>query len=209
MIRLMWFHLFVLLSSCSYLESRNMLAMNEEQPEHWFVPNRDFQAVGGDEEAPDNYDELMSRVPADSEAKQVYLQNRALKKELAELESRQPEELNEMYTRVKHKFANDSERIYFLRLGSFREREEFLVGKGLKVTSTPYRLWEREVAQERLDLVPGMGKRNVMQMFGTPERVEVGGNPLYENERWAYRQASGETRFIYFEGGRVTGWSDK
>jgi hypothetical protein len=44
-----------------------------------------------------------------------------------------------------------------------------------------------------------------MNTFGRPTRVEVAGNPSYENERWLY-SVNGATKYIYFESGRVEGW---
>jgi hypothetical protein len=53
----------------------------------------------------------------------------------------------------------------------------------------------------------------VRRSWGEPVNVEISGNPIYKNERWKYQRqvstAQGfrkETRFVYFEGGRVVGW---
>ena len=41
--------------------------------------------------------------------------------------------------------------------------------------------------------------------MGKPMRVEIAGNPRYENERWLYRM-NGASKYIYFESGQVQGW---
>ena len=53
--------------------------------------------------------------------------------------------------------------------------------------------------------VTGMSKSDVMNNWGEPRRVEIAGNPSFENERWLY-SVNGATKYIYFESGRVQGW---
>ena len=45
-----------------------------------------------------------------------------------------------------------------------------------------------------------------MQNWGRPDRMDVAGDPKFQNERWAY-QRDGVTNYIYFENGRVEGWN--
>ena len=59
----------------------------------------------------------------------------------------------------------------------------------------------------------GMGKKNVQSKFGSPDEVEIAGNPKYGNERWTYernvrtsRGSYEERKVIYFENGTVVGW---
>jgi outer membrane protein assembly factor BamE (lipoprotein component of BamABCDE complex) len=50
-----------------------------------------------------------------------------------------------------------------------------------------------------------MSKSDVMNHLGHPTRVEVAGNPSYENERWLYTR-NGASNYVYFEAGHVEGW---
>ena len=59
----------------------------------------------------------------------------------------------------------------------------------------------------------GMGKQNVQIQLGSPNEVEIAGQPKYGNERWTYEEtfatANGymtATKYIYFENHRVVGW---
>ncbi len=50
-----------------------------------------------------------------------------------------------------------------------------------------------------------MSKNDIVASLGKPARVEIAGNPSYENERWVY-QFNGSSKYIYFESGVVQGW---
>ncbi len=58
-----------------------------------------------------------------------------------------------------------------------------------------------------------MPKQKVSLHLGSPNQIEVAGNPKYGNERWVYERSVPtidgyykETKVIYFEGGSVVGW---
>ena len=55
-------------------------------------------------------------------------------------------------------------------------------------------------------LAVGMSKNQVLNTWGEPLAVDYAGNPQYQNVRWRYRIA-GQIREVYFESGRVDGWS--
>ncbi len=66
------------------------------------------------------------------------------------------------------------------------------------------------------DLTIGMPKQKVSLHLGSPDQVEVAGNPKYENERWVYERSVPtvdgyykETKVIYFEAGSVVGWEQR
>jgi hypothetical protein len=62
------------------------------------------------------------------------------------------------------------------------------------------------------DVALGMAKGDVRLIWGSPQRIQVAGGPLSENERWFYPSSTGiyggldSTRIVYFERGQVTGW---
>lgn len=56
------------------------------------------------------------------------------------------------------------------------------------------------------DIFYGMGKNDVIRVWGKPGRVEIAGHPSYENERWSFFEG-GEVKQVYFESGRVQGWA--
>ena len=64
----------------------------------------------------------------------------------------------------------------------------------------------------RSDLVAGMSMAEVNSAWGEPLEVQNAGQIRHGNERWLYRTGLsskyglGQTRAVYFEGGRVVGW---
>ncbi len=53
----------------------------------------------------------------------------------------------------------------------------------------------------------------VRRSWGSPDNVDVAGNPLYGNERWRFKRYSPspegyrlQSKLVYFEGGKVVGW---
>jgi outer membrane protein assembly factor BamE (lipoprotein component of BamABCDE complex) len=64
-----------------------------------------------------------------------------------------------------------------------------------------YRPAERELPE----LFVGMKKDDVVRNWGRPARIEVAGDPSYQNERWAF-YFNGKTKNVYFENGKVQGW---
>lgn len=118
----------------------------------------------------------------------------------------------EQYFRVKPLLRSDSDRIEFLRVGSYEGRERWLRAQGVSVNSPKF---ARDVQDliSRNDVALGMTKQAVRESWGEPEVVEVAGNPVYGNERWKYVEQiaspegyQSENRMVYFESGRVVGW---
>ncbi|WP_374078055.1 hypothetical protein [Bdellovibrio bacteriovorus] len=118
----------------------------------------------------------------------------------------------EQYSKVLPWLKNDEEKVSFLSIPSIEGRQQWINRNNI---------WSRSQApQEEMkdlietqDIAVGMPQDYVRRSWGEPLGVEVSGNPIYKNERWKYqRQVSTsqgfrkETRYVYFEGGRVVGW---
>jgi outer membrane protein assembly factor BamE (lipoprotein component of BamABCDE complex) len=107
---------------------------------------------------------------------------------------------------------SDADRLQFLALDNFDERNQWLTSHGVYGSDTPNKP-EIQALIEINDITVGMTKQAVRDSWGEPELVEVAGNPLYGNERWGYSEQlpssegfQSEKRIVYFEGGRVIGW---
>lgn len=95
-----------------------------------WVPNRDFQVVGGDTgRVFRDYNEIMQRTPASYQTQEDQEYAYTLRAELVKLENLQSEKDYELYDRHRFRFASDSERIYYLRLNP-NERVSYLRAKG-------------------------------------------------------------------------------
>lgn len=118
----------------------------------------------------------------------------------------------EQYSKVLPWLVSDTEKIDFLSIPSIEGRQQWINRKNI---------WSRSQAPqeevkgliEAQDIAVGMPQEYVRRSWGEPMNVEVSGNPLYKNERWKYQRQVAtsqgfrkETRFVYFEGGRVVGW---
>jgi hypothetical protein len=111
---------------------------------------------------------------------------------------------------LKHRdyFSNDSERIYYLNLQTFEERENFLRSKGFRSDRQQFTRKERRMASFSNEVIYGMNKNAVLSIMGKPVRIDIAGHPSLENERWAYEVRGGVTKFIYCERGQVEGWTE-
>ena len=59
------------------------------------------------------------------------------------------------------------------------------------------------------DVFLGMGMRDVQGVWGSPDRIQIAGDPQYRNQRWVYTEATPvghAQRVVYFEDGEVVGW---
>ncbi|MGE3609285.1 MAG: hypothetical protein AB7I27_06830 [Bacteriovoracaceae bacterium] len=195
-----------LTTACSFHTQRSFLSEMERDDSQFFNANQDFPVMAGDSGRDwQTNREMRERTPLSPEE---ILQNRhesALRNELAELESKQTESSAGLYERFRSKFKNISEKIYFLKL-SYQEQREYLEFRGyLDTPQNYYTPRERQLAQRNSEIILGMSKQEVTGTFGRPTRVEIAGNPSYENERWVYN-VNGATKYIYFESGHVGGW---
>lgn len=121
----------------------------------------------------------------------------------------------EQYYKNKPYMRSDRERMAFLSIDGFENRERWLEKKGILGAKTPHTSPIQALIEVN-DITIGMTKQAVRDSWGEPELVEVAGNPVYGNERWAYSEQIPSTdgyqtehRLVYFESGRVVGWEKK
>lgn len=120
----------LILTSCAMFENRSYYDIMAETESPMWVPNRDFQVVAGDTgRTYRSYEEISERAPASFEAHQDSQYSYSLRNELMKLENGQSDQDYQVYDRYRHKFASDSEKIYFLRLNP-RDRMSYLSAKG-------------------------------------------------------------------------------
>lgn len=169
------------------------------EDDSFLQPHRDFPVLMGDSGDWGYSEEVRRRrTPASVEESEEQQLQQALNWELADLESKQSPQARTHYHQYAHQFATISERIYFLKLPFF-ERYSYLESRGF-ISETPF---SASAGTGGINL--GMSKNEVVSAFGRPQRVEIAGNPSYENERWLYA-GHGNQQYIYFESGKVGGW---
>lgn len=197
-----------LLVSCSSIVSnRSYIEIMEDEPVELFVPGQDFTTIPGDTgEAYRSTTEMKRRVPPTVEIQQQQARHVSLEQELAYLESIQNKRALAQYLKYSEHIGGTSEKIYFLKIRSMQERENYLRYRGI-VQETPfYDEQEYNLAANHQEVLIGMSKEQVIRSLGRPIRRDIAGEPEYENERWAY-YVDGEAKYIFFEGGKVGGWS--
>ncbi len=197
---------FTLGGCADMMGQRTYLSEMENDDSQFFNPNQDFPVLAGDTGRSWNTKRQMrERTPASVHDVELSQEKKSLNRELAALEAGQSENALNFYEDHKHKLKSTSERIYFLKL-PHNERNDYLISRGFMGDSrqnvTPT---EKALSRRERDILLGMTKNDVMDSYGKPLRVDVAGNPNYENERWAY-QMNGSTKYIYFESGQVQGW---
>lgn len=194
-------------ASCSqFLTHRDYLSEMEHDDSSFFQPREDFQVVAGDEgKVWESDSERRQRTPASEWDRQEDLSRRSLRQELRQLEGKLSDNSLEFYEKYKHRLNTTSERIYFLKL-SHSEKRDYLASRGILVEQkTARNPREHKHSSRQNQSITGMTKSDVMSYWGQPNRIEVAGNPSFENERWLYT-VNGATKYIYFESGRVQGW---
>lgn len=202
------FLIFALIKStgCSQFTSqRSFLAEMENEDTRFFTPNQDFPVVAGDN---GNFgiteEERRERTPSSVEEIHSRQNTISLEEELHSLEGKQPENALNFYNKHRSKLVSTSERIYFLKL-PHNERHEYLESRAMIEKAPLHNESEKFFATKQSDILFGMSKDDVSSSWGTPLRVEVAGNPSYENERWLYK-LNGASKYVYFESGKVEGW---
>lgn len=185
---------------------RDYLSEMEQNDDRYFNPREDFPVMAGDTGRTwESASERRSRTPASAEELEQERSQRFLKDELRSLEGKLSEDDFNFYEKHKKYLPSTSERIYYLKLSRY-ERREYLSSRGADLNQRPaVRPYEERYGFRQSNINLGMSKNEVMNIWGRPARVEVAGNPTYENERWAYN-VNGATKYIYFESGRVGGW---
>lgn len=205
--RILFLVLTLPLAACSLVPSRSYLAEMEDDDSAFFQPREDFPVVPGDTGRSWRTDQDWNRrTPASETTRLREREERSLENELAKLESAQSEGAAAHYQQYRARLGSTSERIYFLQLKSKTDREEYLSSRGLLTDTAAVMPFEHQWAVQQGELALGMSKDDVEESWGRPERVDVAGNPSYENERWMYRR-DGAAKYIFFENGRVGGWN--
>jgi hypothetical protein len=197
----------ITISSCGQLMThRDYLSEMEHDDSSFFNPRRDFPVVAGDTGRDwETASERRQRTPASVSDIQDNKSRNYLNQELRNLEGKQSENSLMLYEKYKPKLLTSSERIYFLKLAP-EDRKDYLASRGfLDVEKQPGKTHEEMFALRKSHVITGMSKSDVMYNWGPPAKVEVAGNPSFENERWLY-SVNGATKYIYFESGRVQGW---
>lgn len=186
-----------------------------------FIPNQDFDVVGGDSGRDSrSFEEILDRTPLTAMQKENVTYERSLKRELYNLENSLSEDEYNSYLKVRNKLETDSEKIYYLRLGS-TNKNLYLKGRGIvKIDETrdvPVKqdmysqMGYQTVKSYRAPssvITLGMDMQDVKHLWGEPWERQVAGDPRYGNERWAYRKMEGQ-KYIYFSNGKVEGWSEQ
>lgn len=194
--------LFLLLISCGHMPAgRSFLSEMTREDRGAFEPYTDFPVVAGDSGEWGYSEEVRRlRTPASESEGEEYELEHALASELSELEAKQSPEAFARYQKYAHHFETISERIYFLKL-PYHDRYSYLESRGL--IETKYDGAFTFETNGRLNR--GMSKTQVLTTLGQPQRIEIAGNPRFENERWLYAE-QGSPKYIYFESGLVGGW---
>ncbi len=206
-----------LLGGCAgLLDGRSFLSEMEGQNDRFFAPGQDFRLVSGDSgQTIRTPQEIVYRTPASGKTELQLRREESLKEELAQKEKRLSLRERERYFKVKDQLGSDSERIYYLDLYP-QERTQYLQakrpmisnrrGKSRYKRSTGRGLASlRPYHQRKGELFLGMSKNEVHRTWGRPGRIDIAGNPEYQNERWAFF-VSGSVHYVFFEGGAVQGW---
>lgn len=118
----------------------------------------------------------------------------------------------EQYSKALPYMKSADERIEFLQLEGFEERQEWLRTENFPSRPNVAEDDMKEMVTAQ-DISLGMPSNLVKRSWGDPDSVEVSGNPQFKNERWRYDTYVStpdgyrmEKKFVYFEGGKVVGW---
>jgi len=209
-----FFSCFLLFGGCAELTSpRSFVDEMDRETDGFWVAGRDFKMVSGDSgNAYRTRDEIRERTPMNEKQKERYLNREVLSRQLQEKEESLGDEERARYENDLQYLSNSSEKIYYLSLSS-RDRAEYVVSKQPKMTRnqdnftpSPRTSSYRAPASMAGDVALGMTKDDVKSIWGKPIRVDIAGDPRNQNERWVFYEA-GKMKQLYFEGGKVEGWS--
>lgn len=202
------------LASCAALLEPRTFADQMDEEESLFNPGKDFPVTAGDT-GKVYYDdeERARRTPASKVEREEYQERQSLKDEMARLEDNMSPEEFDSWEKLRSKFASDSERAYYLRLNP-SERRTYLDTLGIQAPyGGPVRPnvgalnYIRHYQRTSREIYLGMEKDQVIDRWGRPDRVEIAGNPREGNERWTFFD-NGIVKRIFFEGGKVQGWTN-
>lgn len=196
-------------TSCSsFMPDRSFIAEMNRESDPFLQPGKDFPVVAGDNgEAYRSRDEIKKRTPASDRERKHTNEQESIKQELEQKEADIPEENVEQYTKDKKYLPTSSDKLYYLSLAP-GERANYINSKRLDMQDDLGKHQEfiekRSVHASELHI--GMGKDEVIQLWGKPSRKAIAGNPRNENERWSFME-DGSEKYVYFEKGKVQGWA--
>ncbi|OQW47221.1 MAG: hypothetical protein A4S09_15625 [Proteobacteria bacterium SG_bin7] len=117
-----------------------------------------------------------------------------------------------LYYKYKPYIPDDNARIDFLRTQSYEAKSEWLRRKKITTEVFEYPKIIQDLINNN-DICLGMTRQAVQESWGEPDVKEVAGDPMYGNERWKYSTSvstengfNQETRYVFFDGGLVSGW---
>lgn len=192
---------------------RTFIEEMDHEDERIFTPGRDFQVVPGDSGNPNRTpDEISLRTPASKYEQKQVKEKRSLVNELKEREDKLHNEELYRYLDASKYLSSTSEKLYYLDLPP-RERKFYIMaknGSGIAVEEqekvpTAVSIMKYSLTNEN-EISLGMDKNSVRSRWGGPARIDVAGDPRFQNERWTFYD-SGRIKQVFFENGLVQGWS--
>lgn len=118
----------------------------------------------------------------------------------------------EQYSKALPFMKTDEEKMEFLALDGFEERQLWLSNQNFPSRPNQTQDEMKELVENR-DIALGMPQNLVRRSWGNPDSIEVSGDPKFKNERWTYDVSvstpdgfRSEKKIVYFEGGKVVGW---
>ncbi len=208
--RLGFFVMFLIFQACGPISiNRSFLDEMENPGDQYLVPGEHFSRISGDSgKAAYPESKMFERTP---DKENVYPEMTERQRVKAELDSKlsvlTPKQRN-WFDENEKLFQNDSQKIYFLGLAD-SERDEYLanltgkyIGQESRRAPSSFSKYSPRSSRE---VVLGMDKGQVIQLWGNPHQVDVAGNPRLENERWTFYE-QGVRKYVYFAQGKVEGW---
>jgi hypothetical protein len=186
----------------SYIEEMN------RDSEGFFAPGKDFSIVAGDTGSPyRSREEVMKRTPASKRTQALTKEALSLTQELIEKEESMSESEFSEYKENSKYLASESDKLYYLSL-SGSEKEQYINTKKTEYFEDHGK--GKDIVKSRSihasDIYLGMTKDDVIGLWGRPTKVQVAGNPKYQNELWLFNE-DGSYKQVYFEEGKVNGWA--
>jgi hypothetical protein len=210
--------LLIVISGCAGLgiPNRSFIDEMDHETDGFFIAGQDFPVVAGDRAFEGRTKkEINSRTPASITSKKEISRHRSVRKELTSKLNGLSEHESEEYRRALEFLPKDSDKIFYLNLPR-HERLDYLMSRGYSPEISKNYLQEKSEgkgmsffesrAVKVNDITVGMSKNTIVSSWGQPSRVDVAGNPINQNERWSYYE-SGKVRQVFFEAGKVEGWS--
>ncbi|MCK5072216.1 MAG: hypothetical protein KAQ98_02235 [Bacteriovoracaceae bacterium] len=208
---------FFLFNGCAFV-NRTFVDEMEMDTDGIWVASRDFPIVAGDSgKTYRSDDDILERTPASLRESDSRRHRVSIVRELARKEEKLKGREHRTYQTYRDYFENDSERIYYLDL-SPAERVSYIKANWPETPIGDISAINNDYGRSdglkylskggygNKDIYLGMRKDDVVGSWGRPARVDVAGNPKYQNERWSFHR-DGRVRYVYFEKGVVQGWA--